>query len=219
MGLDYSAVCRSLSAITLMAGSNEQINPSRLFDLAKRVAPVGRGIVSTLLKVDAWASSIQSDTPAFVPTPLPESNAYDVIEQSARALVGNATGIEKLLLLKSLQEAFLNCIGPETDLTADEVMARLKGFVTVHGKATFIQLFLAVYFSNYVFWDASQSSLIRWLRSTRPLEEPERTIEDIESMCRRVVIAAYMDVKDRSTAEALLRKIQRKLRELLKTAA
>jgi hypothetical protein len=129
-----------------MAGSDEQVNPSRLFDLAERVAPVRAGIVSTLLKVDAWASSIQSDTPAFEPTPLPGSTACRVIEQFAQALVSDATGIDRLLLLKSLQEAFLDCIGPDTDLMADEVMARLKGFVTVHGKAAFIQLFLSVLF-------------------------------------------------------------------------
>jgi hypothetical protein len=202
-----------------MAGSDDQVNPSRPFDLAERVAPVGAGTVSTLLKVDGWASSIQSDTPAFVPTPLPGSTACDVIEQFAQALVSDATGIERLLLLKSLQKAFLDCIGHDTDLMEDEVMARLKGFVTVHGKATFIQLFLSVYFSNYVFWDESQSSLIRWLRTTRPLEKSQRTIEVVESMSRRVVIAAYVDVRDRSTAEALLRNIQRKLQELLKTAA
>jgi hypothetical protein len=75
------------------------------------------------------------------------------------------------------------------------------------------------YFSNYVFWDASQSSLIRWLRTTRPLDESESTLEDVESMSRRVVITAYIDVKDRLTAEALLHNIQRKLQELLKRAA
>jgi hypothetical protein len=193
-----------------MAGSDEHVNPTRLFHLTQRVAPVGRGIISTLLKVDAWASSIQSDTPAFVPSPLPESTASEVIEQFALALVDDAAaGIERLLLLKSLQEALLSCVDQDTDLTAGEIIAQLAGFVVHHGKSVFLQLFLSLYFFNDVLLDGSPSS---WIRTTLSLEEFQRTIEDVERMCRRAVSAAYADVRDRSTAETLIHNIEAELR-------
>jgi hypothetical protein len=198
-----------------MEGNDKQTSPSRLFDLTQQyAAPVGAGIVSTLLKVDAWASSIQSDTPAFEPTPLPGSTACEVIEQFAQALVRDATGIERLLLLKSLQEAFFYASRLDADLSAGEMTIRLKGFVNRRGKAAFIEQFLSVYFFNCV-----------WLVKPRrfrglPVEEFERSIQ-VQRICRRAVIAAYAseDVKDRLTAEALIHNIAAELQELLKLAA
>jgi hypothetical protein len=199
-----------------MAASDKQVNPGGLFDLGQRVAPVGTGIISTLLKVDAWASSIQSDTPAFVPTPLPESTAWEVIEQFTQALVSDATGIERLLLLKSLHEAILCCVGGDTDLTADELIASLKEFVDRHGKSVFLQLFLSQYFLHNVLLDRSHSC---WIRTTLSLEEFERTIGDVERMCRRAVIAVYADATDRSSARRLIHNIQAELQALLQLAA
>src|SRR5215467_15659433 len=79
-------------------------------------AQVGPGVISTLLKVDAWASAIKC--PSIVS---PRSTACDVIEQLAQRLICGATGFEKLLLLKSLQEAFLYCLDLHTDFTPDEI--------------------------------------------------------------------------------------------------
>jgi hypothetical protein len=168
---------------------------------------LGRGIISTLLKVDAWTSSIQSDTPAFVPTPLPGATACEVIEQFAQALVSDATGIEKLLLLKSLQEAFFYSAGLDTDISADEITDRLKGFVNRRGEAAFIEQFLSLYFFNYVWLDESRLQAL-------PVEDAERSIQ-VETMCRRAVVAAYAEVRDRSTAETLIRNIEAELRRIM----
>jgi hypothetical protein len=151
-----------------------------------------------------------------VPSPLPESTASDVVEQFALALVGDAAaGIERLLLLKSLQEAILYCIGQDTGRTADETIARLTGFVVRHGKSVFLQLFLSLYFFNDVLLDGSPSA---WIRTTLSLEEFQRTIEDVERMCRRAVSAAYADVRDRSTAETLIHNIEAELRGIMRLA-
>src|ERR1041385_8391646 len=96
-----------------------------------RKAEFGPGVISTLLKVDAWASSIGLDSPSDVS---PGSTACDVIEQLAQSLIAEASGIEKQLLLKSLLEAFLYSVGLDTDLTAEEIMTRLRQFVHHRGK-------------------------------------------------------------------------------------
>jgi|ERR1041385_5478167 hypothetical protein len=172
------------------------------------------GVISTLLRVDAWASSIESDTPAFVPTPLPGSSTCDVIEQFAQALVSDATGIERLLLLKSLQEAFFYSISLDTDLSADEIASRLKGFINRRGKAAFIEQFLSLYFFFYVWLDESRRP------QARTVEGFEHSIH-IERICRRAVIAACAaeDVKDRLTAQTLIHNIQAELQQLLDLAA
>jgi|ERR1041385_2459108 hypothetical protein len=177
-------------------------------------AQADSGVISTLLKVDAWASSIESDTPAFIPTSLPGSTACDVIEQFAQALVSDATGIERLLLLKSLQEAFFYSVGLDTDLSADEITSRLKGFIKCRGKAAFIEQFLSLYFFVYVWLDESRRP------QALSVEGFDHSIH-VERMCRRAVIAAYAaeDVKDHLTAQALIHNIQAELQKLLNVAA
>ena len=165
------------------------------------------GLVSTLLKVDAWASSIHG--PSVVP---PGSTACDVIEQLAQAFIADATGIERQLLLKSLLEAFFYCVGLDTDITAGEITVRLKRFVDRRGKSAFLQQFLSLYFFNYVWLDGSGSGR----EQTEALEEFEHSMKDVERMCRKAVIAACAPegVMDRPTAETLIHNIQAGLMKL-----
>jgi hypothetical protein len=170
-------------------------------------AQVGPGVIATLLKVDAWASSIQSD--ALV-TPSLGSTACDVIEQLANAFVSEATGIERQLLRKSLLEAILYCVGLDTDVTAEEIISRLTRFVNRRGKAAFIQQFLSLYFFNYLLLDVSNSGQTPAVNYDMKL---------VERMCRRAVAAfTPEDVKDLTTAEALIHKIHSELRGLMKSA-
>jgi hypothetical protein len=171
-----------------------------------RKAEFGPGVISTLLKVDAWASSIGLDSPSDVS---PGSTACDVIEQLAQSLIAEASGIEKQLLLKSLLEAFLYSVGLDTDLTAEEIMTRLRQFVHHRGKAAIIEQFLSLYFFNRV-----------WLGEARWSPAEDHEVVGLERMCRRAVIAAYApdDLMDRSTAEILVHNIQTELRELMKLA-
>jgi len=168
-------------------------------------AQVGPGVIATLLKIDAWVSSIHSNSPV---NSSPGSTACDVIEHLAQAFIGEATGFESQLLRKSLLEAFFYCVGLDTDLTADEITSRLKRFVTRRGKSAFIQQFLSLYFFNYVLLDEGESA--------RAQAETHDT-RGVERMCRRAVIAAYEpgNVLDRSTAEALIHNIQAGLQELM----
>jgi hypothetical protein len=171
-------------------------------------AQVGAGAVSTLLKVDAWASSIQSGSTV---TPSPGSTACEVIEQLAQAFVGEATGIEMQLLRKSLLEAFFYCVGLDTDLTAGEITNRLKGFIIHRGKSAFIQRFLSLYIFNYVLLLVGEPA-----RAQGVILDMKR----VERMCHKAVMASYrpQDVMDPSTAETLIHNIQAGLQELMNLA-
>jgi hypothetical protein len=170
-------------------------------------------VVSALLKVDAWASSVQSRSVSVGMNSWPGSTTCDIIEQFARAFINDATGIEKVLLLKSLQEALLYGVDLDTDLTADEITSRLKEFVNSRGKAAFIEQFLSIYFFNYLWLDESRRPQIP------AVEEFEYSMQ-VERMCRRAVIAALApeDVMDRSSAQTLLLDILEGLRGLMKLA-
>jgi hypothetical protein len=172
------------------------------FDGEAQVAP---GVISTLLNVDAWASTIQSDSPM---TPSPGSTACDVIEQLAQAFIGEATGIEMQLLRKSLLEAFFYCVGLDTDLTAEEITSRLKRFINYRGKSAFIQRFLSLYAFNYVLLDVGGSGL-----GQAVIHDMKR----VERMCQKAVMAAYKPehVMNQRTAETLIHNIHGGLQELM----
>jgi hypothetical protein len=175
-----------------------------------RKGRIGAGLISTLLKLDAWASPIQSDLPAVVSTSLPGSTACDGIDRLAEALVDDAEGIERLLLLKSLQEAFF-CVAPYPDLTASEITSRLKEFVSCWGKGAVIKQFLFQFFFNQLLLDLTHAGRTQAITYE---------MKSVAKMCRREVIAAYApkDVMDRSTAETLIHNIQAGLLGQMKLA-
>jgi hypothetical protein len=173
-----------------------------------RKGRIGTGLISTLLKVDAWASSIQSDSPGVVTASLRASTARDGIGPLAQELVDDAEGIERLLLLKSLQEAFI-CVVPYPDLTAGEITGRLKEFVNCWGKGVLIQQFLFQFFFNQMLSGLTHAGRIQGMTYE---------MKRVARMCRRAVIGAYepADVMDRSTAETLIHNIQAELRGEMK---
>ena len=174
----------------------------------KKAEHVGTGVVTTLLKVDAWASSIQSDSPAAASISLCGSTACDVIDQLAQALVDDATGIEGLLLSKSLQETFFYCVGFDPDLTVSEITSRVKGFINRWGKGALIQQFLYLFFFNQLLAQSGWTHAVAY------------DMKSAARICRRAVMAANppQELVDRSTAETLIHNIQAGLSRYVKAA-
>jgi hypothetical protein len=133
----------------------------------------------------------------------------DLVQTIAETLIENATGNERQLLSKSLQEALFYSLGHNIDLTSTQVKTRLKRFLRRHNKGAFIQRFLSLYFFNLIWFYTEE-----WLSDEA--DTPQMCQEEITALdriCKRAVFAAYkhVDVLDESAAEQLIRNIQQRL--------
>jgi hypothetical protein len=183
----------------------------RIRRLLRTKEQVGPFVVTTLLKVNAWAESIQASGPDLVSGKLPPSvPARHPMQRIAENLVEYAAGIEHQLLLKSLQEALLCCVGFDTDLTSRQIRARLKRFLDRHTKVAFLKRFLSLYFFNLVWFHTADS----FRDQAVTFQRFENDMKQVEKICRRIVFGAYehVDVLDESAAGELIRNIERRLR-------
>jgi hypothetical protein len=167
-------------------------------------------VVSTILKSNAWAESIQVEEPELVSQDVAASMpACDLIQQIAENLIDYAIGIERELLLKSLQEALFCCLGFDTNLTSLQIKTRLKRFLDRHTKAAFIRRFLSLYFFNLIWLHTGE-----WLSDESVTSKMlEKDIDELDRICKRAVVWAYkqVDVLNESAAEELIRNIEQRL--------
>lgn len=171
---------------------------------------------STILKTTAWAESIQAGGHELAGEDLPAPlSACDLIQQTAENLIEYATGIERQLLSKSLQEALFSCLGFNTNLTSIRIKTRLKRFFDRHPKGAFTQRFLALYFFNCI-WFYTEEGF-----SGEPVtsEVFEEDMKELDRICKRVVLAAckHADVLHESAAENLIRNIEQRLKSFCRT--
>ena len=188
----------------------------RLRRFLKEKPRIGPSLVFTLLRVSEWAKSIQAGE---AENPLRRKLTHSAtgsepIQQIAENLIERASGIERDLLLKSIQELLFYCVNFETNLNLEQIKTRLKGFLDQEKRFAFMQQFLCFYVFNYVSFYTSDS--FRAMSSTPQVFEQE--MEQVEKICERTVASALEpyeqaeSVLDPTAAEELIQKIEQRLR-------
>ena len=142
------------------------------------------------------------------------SRASDSIHVIAQKLTENASGIERDLLSKSLQETLLYCTGIDLELDYAEVKTRLLRFLSTRSKSALIEQFLSLCIFNLVWFQIGDS----FRTNARPLESLGRDIDRVDQICQRIVASAWSSFESRddelgpSAAEELIRNIEDRLR-------
>jgi hypothetical protein len=171
----------------------------------------------TLVRLNTWILSVQ--TPEFdialdgIEARASKGDGRDLIEDVADSLIADADETERKLLWKSLQEMLFYCVGLE-NLTCAEFKKRLQQYLHRHGSASFIRIFLSLYFFNFVWFETAESfRAFAWTPDSF-----QKNMEAVERTCQRVVASAWRTFEkmqrplDLTAAQALERNIEEHLR-------
>ena len=180
-----------------------------------RVAPP---VIATLLRLDEWTRSInagEAESPLRRKL-IARATAPDPIRQIAENLIEHASGIERDLLLKSVQEVLFYSVNFETGLNGAQIKTRLKQFLDHEKRSTFIRQFLSFYFFNYV-WYYTGEAIRAWALTSQVFE---KEMENVEKICEKTVASAFKShereepVLDRNAAKELIHNVEQRLRGL-----
>ena len=179
---------------------------------------LGSGVSVTLVNLNSWVSSIGAGTTVDMQNPVSVKVRFtrptDSIAVIAEKLTENASGIERDLLSKSLQETLLYCTGIDLELDHAEIKTRLLRFLSTRGKSALIEQFLSLCIFNLVWLQIGDFFRI----NARTVKSFERDIEGVEQICKRIVASAWSVYDSRDgelepgAAEELIRSIEDQLR-------
>jgi hypothetical protein len=179
---------------------------------------LGSQVSTTLVNLNSWISSIEAGTtehqlnPVSVKVTL--SRAGDSIRVIADSLSENASGIERDLLSKSLQETLLYCTGIDLELDYAEIKVRVLRFLSTKGRPALIEQFLSLCFFNLVWFHIGDS----FRTDARTLDSFERDIDRVDKICQKIAASMWSSFESRDgelgpgAAEELVRSIEDRLR-------
>jgi hypothetical protein len=138
--------------------------------------------------------------------------ASTLIENIAENLIEQASGIERDLLSKSLQETLLYCTGIDFELDYSELKTRLLRLLESRGKSVLIEQFLSLCIFNFVWFQVGDS----FRATARTPSSFEKDMESVERICQRIVASTWRSYASRqlntAAAEKLIRRIEQQLR-------
>ena len=190
----------------------------RLRQFLKTKPRVATPVIATLLRLDEWTRSIhagEAESPLRRKL-IARATAPDPIRQIAENLIEHASGIERDLLLKSVQEVLFYSLNFETGLNGAQIKTRLKQFLDHEKRSTFIRQFLSFYFFNYV-WYYTGEAFRAWALTSQVFE---KEMENVEKICEKMVASAFRShereeaVLDRNAAKGLIHNVEQRLRGL-----
>ena len=190
----------------------------RLRQFLKTKPRVAAPVIATLLRLDEWTRSIhagEAESPLRRKL-IARATAPDPIRQIAENLIEHASGIERDLLLKSVQEVLFYSVNFETGLDGGQIKTRLKQFLDHEKRSTFIRQFLSFYFFNYV-WYYTGEAFRAWALTSQVFE---KEMENVEKICEKTVASAFKShereepVLDRNAAKELIHNVEQRLRGL-----
>ena len=188
----------------------------RLRQFLKTKPRVATPVIATLLRLDEWTRSIhagEAESPLRRKL-IARATAPDPIRQIAENLIEHASGIERDLLLKSVQEVLFYSLNFETGLNGAQIKTRLKQFLDHEKRSTFIRQFLSFYFFNYV-WYYTGEAFRAWALTSQVFE---KEMENVEKICEKIVASAFRShereeaVLDRNAAKELIHNVEQRLR-------
>ncbi len=176
----------------------------------RETPPVGPLVNTTVPRLAAWLESMQAPDLTVHSTSAEE--ASNPIEHLADALIPPGTGIERQLLLKTLQEALLHYVDFDINLTTEQVASRLKRFLDSQSNTLFMKRFLSLYFSNHVWFHASEL----FQRQAQTPEKCEHYLEELDKICEESVCLAYehVEVLNPGSVKKLIQRIEEYIRNL-----
>ena len=190
----------------------------RLRQFLKTKPRVATPVIATLLRLDEWTRSIhagEAESPLRRKL-IARATAPDPIRQIAENLIEHASGIERDLLLKSVQEVLFYSVNFETGLNGAQIKTRLKQFLDHEKRSTFIRQFLSFYFFNNV-WYYTGEAFRAWALTSQVFE---KEMENVEKICEKIVASAFRShereeaVLDRNAAKGLIHNVEQRLRGL-----
>jgi hypothetical protein len=172
----------------------------------------------TLVRFNHWLAAIATDgwdnTPFAIEVAcLPLSEA---IETASEGLVQTASGSERDVLSKSLQEALFFCGGSDPGNDHRLFKSRLTLCLAHQGASPILQVFLSFYFFNFAWFETSEDFRAQAWSAT----EFEKDIEEVEAFCQTIVEATWRRFElerrplDQSTAHELIERMEHRLRGL-----
>ena len=127
-------------------------------------------------------------------------------------MIEQASGVERDLLSKSLQETLLYITGLDAEVDYSEIKARLVRFLSSHGKASLLEQFLSFCIFNFVWFYVGDS----FHAAARTVDSFQKDLEGVERICQRIVSSTWRSCESRQldtvAAESLIRHIEKQLR-------
>jgi hypothetical protein len=169
-----------------------------------------------MVKFQEWTRSLESeaDTPSRRAPAKASDKDFDTIERTAESLIENASGIERRLLSKSLQETLIHCSGFATDLTPGELRKRVRQFLRREGSGLVMQRLLSSYFFNFIWFQTSESFRTRACTTA----EFEDDMKSVEAHCEKIAAETWKSFErtkralDVAGARQLVRTLEERLR-------
>lgn len=172
---------------------------------------------TTLVRLHEWAITVASSgieaTLNGASGLLAASSGIEAIEFIGESLTTGQKGLERELMMKSIQEALFYCTGTNPDISFLQWKGRLLRYLDQRGPSTFVQRFLSLALFNSVWFQTRESF--------RPgAHSPDRFRNDmyeVERICQRACGACWRSMKlkhrklELADAQQLLRDIEMKL--------
>jgi hypothetical protein len=177
---------------------------------------MGLSTSATLVQIDRWTTSLQNggSEAGRIAARAERRAGSDLIERISECLIDGASGVERKLLSKSLQEALLYCSGFETEIDYSEFKSRFMRYLNSRGASAFIRRFLSFYFFNFVWFHTGESfRALAWTSDSFA-----KDISNVERICEKVVASAWKSFRrtqrdlDSSAALELIRGIEEHFR-------
>lgn len=188
----------------------------RIREALSAKTPVGLPVGSTLVQIQNWVASLRADglEARRIAVKAALNPGAGLVENIADALIKTASGVDRKLLSKSLQEALFYCSGFDAELDYALFRTRFVRHIDRYGTSPFIQRFLSLYFFNVVWFHTSDAFQAQATTS----QSFTRDMEGVERICQRVVSASWRSFEqtnrslDSVSARKLVRNIEHALR-------
>jgi hypothetical protein len=188
----------------------------RIREFLNKKRRVGPAVASNIVRLNKWILSVQAEglDADRVAAKAEIHRTGDFIENLAETLIEHGSGTDRKLLLKSLQETFLYCVGFESNLTRAQFKVRFTRYLNREGVSPFMVRFLSLHFFNFVWFEIGESfRTLAWSSDSFV-----KDMEAVERICQKAVAAGWKkfeqseQVLDITAALEIVRSIEQQLR-------
>ncbi len=179
---------------------------------------LGQSVISTLVRLEEWFSSIQAVESSSILERISARASLapgsEFMETIGEAFSEGASGIERSLLSKSVQEALLYGVSFHADSGYAHFKAQLVKYLARYGKAVLIRRFLSLFFFNYVWFEVGEI----FREAAANSEMFEKDIESVDRVCQAAVTSVWKVFEqtgrriDAGSAAEIIRRIEQQIR-------
>ena len=115
---------------------------------------LGPNLGPAIVALDLWINAVGASQFPLLGTESRKVNVADFIASVAETLVGDARGLEKHLLRKSIEETLFTAAGQNVQISPQVAQSRWARYIKLHGQPAMIELFLANHLWNVLWFKA-----------------------------------------------------------------